>query len=252
MTTNAQTPPGAGAKEKKPANRNVLVIVIVLVALGLMGWAGLKNYQQRKQQEAKLKEFQAMVVKSGPAEQTPGQPAGAGTPANAADDPQFANPLAGKMAPNFTLKDTTGKKVSLSSYRGKAVIVDFWATWCAPCKVEIPWLEKLHDQYAAQGLEVLGVSEDDLDLDDPAKLLKEKQEIADSATKLHINYPVVIDDSNVAKPYGGIDALPTTFFVGRDGMVVAATVGLADRDEIEADIKKALGTGNPSTKGQSE
>ena len=98
---------------------------------------------------------------------------------------------------------------------------------------------------------VLGISEDDLDLDDKAALLKEKQEIADSATKLHINYPVLIDDKEVSKPYGGIDALPTTFYVDRNGKVVAATIGLADRDEIEANIKKALGSGEQAQKGES-
>lgn len=212
--------------------RNVLVVAVVVIVVGLMCWAGIKNYQQRKQEEAKLKEMQVAAATLTPAKA-----------ASAESDPALANPLSGKSAPDFTLKDTGGKKVSLSSFRGKAVVVDFWATWCAPCKVEIPWLEKLHDQYASQGLEILGVSEDDLDVDDKAKLIKEEQEVADSANKLKINYPVLFDESDVAKPYGGIDALPTTFFVGRDGKVVAATVGLADRDEIEADIKKALSTG---------
>jgi peroxiredoxin len=213
-----------------------------------MSWAGISNYKKRKQEEAKLKEMQAMMVKLQPAASSdPAAPSGS---APAGDSP-YANPLAGKKAPDFTLRDTTGKKVTLSSYKGKAVIVDFWATWCAPCKIEIPWLEKLHDQYASQGLEILGVSEDDLDYDDQAKLLKEKQEIADAASKLRVNYPILIDDSNVSKPYGGVDALPTTYFVDRDGKVVAATVGLADRDEIEADIRKALGSGAQPSKGQS-
>ena len=240
--------------EIRQVKRNTLVVAVMVIALGLMSWAGIRNYQRRKQDEAKLKEMQAMMVKLAPANaaSSPTPPA---DPSSPAGDAPFSNPLAGKSAPAFTLRDTTGKKVSLASYRGKAVVVDFWATWCAPCKVEIPWLEKLHDQYAAQGLEILGISEDDLDPDDPAKLLKEKQDIADTAVKLHINYPVLIDDSHVDKPYGGIDALPTTFFVGRDGKVVAATVGLADRDEIEADIKKALGAGpqteTASGKGQS-
>ena len=219
--------------------RNHLVIVVLLITLGLMAWAGVTNYRRRKQEQAFAKDKLVMLTaRSAPA------------PAGEADAP-FKNPLADKQAPAFTLKDTTGKNVSLADYKGKAVVLDFWATWCAPCKIEIPWLTKLHDQYASQGLVVLGISEDDLDLDDKAALLKQKQEIADSAMKLHINYPVLIDDKEVSKPYGGIDALPTTFYVDRNGKVIAATIGLADRDEIEANIKKALGSGEQAQKGAS-
>ncbi len=219
--------------------RNHLVIVVLLITLGLMAWAGVTNYRRRKQEQAFAKDKLVMLTaRSAPA------------PAGEADAP-FKNPLADKQAPAFTLKDTTGKNVSLADYKGKAVVLDFWATWCAPCKIEIPWLTQLHDQYASQGLVVLGISEDDLDLDDKAALLKQKQEIADSAMKLHINYPVLIDDKEVSKPYGGIDALPTTFYVDRNGKVIAATIGLADRDEIEANIKKALGSGEQAQKGAS-
>ena len=225
------------AKGGGGVKRNYWVILVVIVALGLIAWAGVTNY--RKRNEAKMP---TAVVSVAP-------PASASDPA-AADAP-FKNPLADKQAPDFTLHDTTGKKVSLSDYKGKAVVIDFWATWCAPCKVEIPWLAKLNDQYASQGLVILGVSEDDLDQDDKAALIKEKQEIADSAAKLGINYPVLLDDKEVSKPYGGIDALPTTFFVDRNGKVIAATIGLVDRDEIEANIKKALGNGDQAQKGAS-
>ncbi len=214
--------------------RNIVVIGVVVVALGLMIWAGVANYRQRREADAKLKQLQAMLAESAP-------------PANAADEGEIPeNPLQGKIAPSFTLKDTTGHKVSLSDYKGKAVVVDFWATWCAPCKIEIPWLEQFHNQYAGQGLEILGISEDDLDPDDKAKLAEEKKDIADKAAQLKINYPVLIDDADVSTPYGGIDGLPTTFYINRDGKVVASTVGLAPRDEIEADIKKALGSGGQS------
>lgn len=216
--------------------RNVVVIVAILAALGLMIWAGAVNYRRRQQDEAKLKQFQAMVAASTP-------------PASSAEDEDEGfnpNPLQGKMAPNFTLKDTSGHPVSLSDFKGKAVIVDFWATWCAPCKIEIPWLEKFKDEYGAQGLQILGISEDNLDLENKAELAKEKQAIADKAKDLKINYPVLIDDANVSTPYGGVDGLPTTFFIDRTGKVVASTVGLAPRDQIEANIKKALGSGGQS------
>jgi thiol-disulfide isomerase/thioredoxin len=214
--------------------RNILVIVVVLAALGAMIWAGVVNYRRRQQEDAKLKQLQAMIAESA-------------SPTNAASESDIPeNPLQGKMAPQFTLKDTTGRKVSLADYKGKAVVVDFWATWCAPCKIEIPWLEQFHNQYASQGLEILGISEDDLDPDDKAKLLQEKKDIADKAAQLKINYPVLIDDASVSTPYGGVDGLPTTFFIDRNGKIVASTVGLAPRDEIEVNIKKALSSGGKS------
>ncbi len=224
--------------------RNVAVVLAVIVALGLVAWAGVANYRKRKAEEAKA--TQPIIVLTPAASDS-----ASASPSTAGDEPPFKNPLANKQAPAFTLKDTNGKKVSLSDYKGKAVVVDFWATWCAPCKVEIPWLAKLYEQYGNQGLVVLGISEDDLDTDDKAALFKQKREIAESAAKLGINYPVLIDDAKVADPYGGVDALPTTFYVDRNGKVVAATIGLVDRDEIEANIKKALGTADQAPKGQS-
>ena len=152
--------------------------------------------------------------------------------------------LNGKMAPGFTLQDLKGNKVSLSSYKGRPLVVDFWATWCGPCKVEIPWFEKLHDQYASQGLEIIGVSADDLDKDDPAKLFTEKRDIADFAAKMHVNYPILIDAASIENAYGGLDALPTTFFIDKNGKIVASTIGLTPREEIEADIRKAIGSGS--------
>lgn len=215
--------------------RNILVMAAVLATLGIMIWSGVSHYRRQQQEQSNLKRLQAMIDST--------QPAGA---ADSGDDGIDENPLQGKMAPNFTLTDTKGQKVSLADFRGKAVVVDFWATWCPPCKVEIPWLVEFKNQYGGQGLAVLGISEDDLDLDNKAELAKEKQQIADKATQLKINYPVLFDDANVSTPYGGVDGLPTTFFIDRSGKVVASTVGLAPREQIEADIKKALSGGGQS------
>lgn len=221
--------------------RNVLVLTAMVAALALMIAAGVVNYLQRRAQRSALRGPQMTLVPND------GSAAASGSPAMADETADDGNttPLNGKPAPNFTLEDLNGKKVSLASYRGRPLVVDFWATWCAPCKVEIPWFEKLHDQYASQGLEILGVSADDLDKDDPAKMFTEKRDIADFATRMHMNYPILIDAEAVEDLYK-LDAFPTTFFVDRKGKIVASTVGLAPRDVIEADIKKAIGSGASS------
>lgn len=201
--------------------RNYLVLFVILASIALMFWAGWANFESRRQQAARI---QAQHVALEPeAENT------------------YVSPLQGKPAPEFTLNDLSGKKISLADYKGKAVLLNFWATWCAPCKVEIPWFLKLREQYAGQGFEIIGVSSDDLDKDDKAKLFEQKAEIAKFVEQQKMTYPILIDGDAISNPYGGVDSLPTSFFINREGTVVAQTVGLVPRDEIEADIKKALG-----------
>ena len=208
--------------------RNTLVLTAVLFILAVFAWAGWANWEYRKQAaERRL----ASVAK------------GELVTGAAADVPQYVSPLQSKPAPDFTLEDLGGRKVSLASYKGKAVLINFWATWCAPCKIETPWLIELRKQYASQGFEILGVSADDLDLGDKQKLSEEKKEIAQTAQQMHIPYPVLIDGDAISKPYGGVDELPTSFFVDRKGTVVAAQMGLTSKAEIETNILKALGAG---------
>lgn len=199
-----------------------------------MAWAGVDNYRRRKSDEQKLRELQAVLTPVAP-------PASAD--AEASPEEEEKSPLEGKPAPAFTLENLHGQKVSLASYKGKAVLVNFMATWCAPCKVETPWLIQLRNQYAPQGFEILGISTDDLDKDDKKLNAQDKADIARFVSNMHIDYPVLIDGDSISHPYGGIDALPTSFFVDRTGKVIAATVGLHDRDELEANIKKALASG---------
>src|SRR5215472_8459253 len=136
----------------------------------------------------------------------------------------------GTPAPNFTLPTLDGKNLSLSDLHGKAVIVNFWATWCGPCKIETPWLVELQNQYGAQGLQVIGDAMDDSGKDEIAKFAKE----------MGMNYPVLLGKEAVGDAYGGIPYLPQSFFIGRDGKIVDKIIGIDSRSVIEQGIKKAL------------
>jgi len=136
------------------------------------------------------------------------------------------------VAPDFSLESLEGKTMRLSDFRGKAVLLNFWATWCGPCKIEMPWFVELQQKYGSQGLQVVGVAMDDASKEDIAKFAKD----------MGVNYPVLIGKEAVGDSYGGIPALPETFFIGRDGKVVDKILGLRGKAEIEDAIKKALNT----------
>jgi len=207
--------------------RNTLVLGVVLLILAIFAWAGWANWEYRRQAADRL----AASV-----------PHGEFILGSVGGTPQFLSPLTGKPAPAFALEDLSGKKVSLNSYKGKAVLINFWATWCAPCKIETPWLIELRNQYAAQGFEVLGISTegDDLQKDDKAGLEKQKSAIAKFVQEMKVSYPVLINGDSLSKSYGGLDEMPTSFFVDRKGTVVAVQMGLTSKAEIEANIRKAL------------
>ena len=145
-----------------------------------------------------------------------------------------AEQIKGKPAPDFELTDLNGKSIKLSDYRGKAVLLNFWATWCAPCKTEMPWFVDLQQRYGAEGLQVVGVAMDDAGRD----------EIAKFANDMKVNYTVLLGKNAVAEAYGGVEFLPTTFYIDRQGNIQERVFGLADRKEIEQNVRKALG---PST-----
>ena len=138
----------------------------------------------------------------------------------------------GVPAPDFTLSSLDGNRVKLSDFRGKAVLLNFWATWCPPCKVEMPWFEDLQKQYGKDGLVVLGVAMDD----------SEPTMIAKFANELGVNYPVLLGTDKVSEDYGDVQYLPTTFYIARDGTIVDKMTGLLDRKDIEDAVKKTLTT----------
>ena len=207
--------------------RNTLVLFAVLFLLAVFAWAGWANWEYRQQVAERLL---ANAAK------------GELMSAPASGEAVYVSPLQGKMAPAFALQDLTGKKVSLASYKGKAVLINFWATWCAPCKIETPWLVELRNKYAPQGFEVLGVDTegDDLKPDDKAGWAKDKEAVSKFVQEEKVPYPMLIDGDSLSVPYGGLDELPTSFFVDRKGDVVATQVGLTSESEIEGKIKKAM------------
>lgn len=216
----------------------------MVVALALMIAAGVINYAHRQLGDRARMQGERMLLV--PANGGGNDNPSAAELAEEEDANPYTTPLNGQKAPAFTLVDLNGQKISLSSYKGHPLVVDFWATWCGPCKLEIPWLEDIQKQYAGQGLQVIGIDTDELDPDDPARLFTEKREIGDFVKKMNMNYPVLLGADATENSYGGVDGLPTTFFINSSGTIVASTVGLPPHDEFVSDIQKAMGQGAQS------
>ena len=178
--------------------RNLPVLAIVAVAVAAMLWYGVHRAPS----------------KTGPAGEV-----GAAT---------------GQFAPDFKLQDVrTGQGVELSEFKGKAILLNFWATWCAPCKLEIPWFVDLQKHYGAQGLQVVGIAMDDAGAVTIAKF----------ANEMNVNYPVLQGTEKVANLYGGVDGLPVTFYIARDGRVVKQVVGVRSRSDVEDIVQSVLRSG---------
>lgn len=142
----------------------------------------------------------------------------------------FVKPGDRGMAPDFVLRDAEGRSVRLSEYRGRVVLLNFWATWCLPCTVEVPMLVDFQESYRNRGLAVLGVS---LDADG----WKTVKPYVDAR---RVNYPVMIGNGEVAQAYGGLEVIPTTLVIDRSGRIAATHFGLCRKDEYEADIRAVL------------
>jgi len=132
---------------------------------------------------------------------------------------------------NFTMKDMNGKDVRLSDYKGKVILLDFWATWCGPCKVEIPWFVEFQQKYGAKGLQVIGVSVDDT-------IDKLKPYVA----QFKMNYPVLqgLNHDDVQDAYGPMWGIPVTALISRDGKICAKHTGMSSKPSFENEIKSLL------------
>jgi len=142
---------------------------------------------------------------------------------------QKVEPRAAKL--NFSFKDINGKKVALSDFKGKVILLDFWATWCAPCKQEIPGFIELQKKYGERGLQVIGLS-----VDDPMTLAKQY------ATSMKMNYPVLLAEGkeDVLKAYDPIPSIPVSVIIDRGGRIVARHLGIAEKDVFEKEIVPLL------------
>ncbi len=187
----------------KPIKRTAPAILAVLAA-GLIGWTACSTGSVR-----------------------------AGTRLKASD--------ARKEAPDFALRDSDGRLVHLKDYRGKVVLLDFWATWCGPCRVEIPYFTEFERSNKDRGFAVLGVAMDDDGWESVRPFLKE----------LSVNYRVVIGDDKTSDQYGGIEALPTTYLIDRDGRIASTHIGLTPKKEFENAIEQLLQDGHSSSASRS-
>ena len=193
----------------------------MFVVIASLFWAGVHNLRARR---AALEANHIQLL--------PANAAGGGNEA-APPDGEGAD-LRGKAAPAFSLTGTDGKKVALSDFKGRPVLVNFWATWCGPCKLEMPWIQEFSTKYKAQGFVVLGLAQDDGATPD---------DVARAAKKIGVNYPILMPDEKVAKAYGGVDYLPESFYVDKAGKVVTVSAGVPNKDQMEAMIQQTIAAG---------
>jgi peroxiredoxin len=145
-----------------------------------------------------------------------------------------------RPAPDFALKDADGRTVRLSDYRGKVVLLDFWATWCGPCKIEIPWFMEFERKYKDRGFSVIGISMDE----------EGWEVVKPFVAELGVNYRMVIGNDDLAAEFGGVEALPTTFLIDREGRIADVHVGLASKSSFQNGIEELLQSPDSVTGGR--
>jgi len=147
--------------------------------------------------------------------------------------------LAGKPAPDLKFKDLNGKDVALSDLKGKVVFLNFWATWCDPCRIEIPWLIAMQTKYGPKGFTVVGVAMDDEGKSVVAPFI-EKERFDVDGQKLPMSYPILLGSDDAADKFGGILGYPTSFLISRDGRIIQKFQGLQSEEELIKGVESQL------------
>jgi thiol-disulfide isomerase/thioredoxin len=198
---------------------------MMAAGISLVAWSGWQNLHERRLAAEAREATHVTLI-----------PDNATAPGAAADtSPVADSPLRGKAAPAFTLTDIDGKKVSLSDFKGHPLVVNFWGTYCAPCKIEMPWLETFSKKYAADGFDVIGVTYDSE---------VGKDTITKDAKQLGVTYPILLSDPKAEKDYlSDSEVLPMSFYVDRTGKVIEVTAGLGSEDQLEAMVKETIAAG---------
>jgi thiol-disulfide isomerase/thioredoxin len=200
--------------------RRALLLLMMVAGISLVVWSGYHNIRLRRL----AAQAQPTHVTLIPDDST----------ASASAEP-LPSPLLGKPAPPLSLEDLSGKRVSLSDFKGHPLVVNYWATYCGPCKFEMPWLETFSKKYAADGFDVIGVTFD-------SEVGKET--ISKDVQKLGVTYPILLSDAKAEKDYlGDTDGLPISFYVDRTGKVIQVTMGLGSEDQLEAMVKQTIAAG---------
>ncbi len=194
----------------------------MFAGIALVLWSGWQNWSERRRSLQEQQENRVDLLPDS-------------SNATASDSATGQSPLRGKPAPAFTLVDLNGNKVSLSDFKGHPMLINFWGTYCAPCKIEMPWLQQFSKKYAPDGFQIVGITYDSE---------VGKNTIARVTQQLGVTYPILLSNPTVETAYlSGTDSLPMSFYVDKTGTVIEVTAGLGSKDELEAMVKDTIAAG---------
>jgi thiol-disulfide isomerase/thioredoxin len=202
--------------------RRALLLLMMVAGISLVVWSGYRNLRERRLAAQAREATHVTLIPDTSA-------------AASSSDGTAPSPLLGKPAPPLSLMDLNGHQVSLSDFKGHPLVVNFWGTYCAPCKIEMPWLETFSKKYAADGFDVIGVTYDS-EVGVPT--------ISKNVQKLGVTYPILLSTPKAEKDYlSDTEVLPMSFYVDKTGKIVQVTAGLGSEDQLEAMVKQTIAAG---------